>query len=153
VKQSIKTLAVIFSIALNVAFIASYGLRKLGDRPKFAYEELDLSKEQRRGFENARDRFLHAVDEIGDRIINRHLELIDLIASDPVDAPALDKKFEEIRSLQQSMQQRVLEHLSEDKKILTLEQQEKFFAVLKSRIREQAAPGPPWLPTGARQRK
>ena len=139
-KQSIKTLAVIFSIALNVAFIASYGLRKLGDRPKFAYE-------------NARGRFLHAVDEIGDRIINQHIELIDLIASDPVDARAIDKKFEGIRSLQQSMQQRVLEHLSEDKKILTLEQQAKFFAVLKSRIREQGAPRPPWLPAGARQRK
>jgi Spy/CpxP family protein refolding chaperone len=153
VKQSIKTLAVIFSIALNVAFVAGYAFRKLGDRPKFAYEELDLSKDQRKGFEQARDRFLRALDETGDKIIERHIELIDLIASNPESPQAMDRKFEEIRSLQQSMQQRVLEHLSEDKKILTLEQQAKFFAVLKSRIREQGAPGPPWLPAGARQRR
>lgn len=153
VRQHIKTLAVIFSVALNVAFLVGYGVRKLGDRPKFAYEELDLSKDQRDRIEAGRDRFLRALNEIGDMIIGKHIELIDLIAADPTDRQAIEGKFQEIHSFQQSMQRLVMEHLLEDKQILTPEQRAKFFAVLKSRIRAQGAPGPPWLPAGARERK
>jgi Spy/CpxP family protein refolding chaperone len=153
VKNSFKSLAVIFSVALNIAFLATYGVRKLSERPKFVYEELNISKEQKQHFENARDRFLRSVDETGNRIIVRQVELIDLVAADPVDRQAIEAKFEQIDALQQSMQRQVMEHLLEHKKIMTPEQQAKFFAVLKSRIREQGAPGPPWLPTGARPGK
>lgn len=152
-KQSIKTLSVIFSVALNLAFVAGYGLRKLSDRPKFAYEELDLSKEQRKQIEDARDRFLSALNEIGYRIISRNVELIDLIAADSVDRRAIDTKLGEIHSLQQSMQQQIVQHLLQDKKILTPAQRRKFFGVLKSRIWEQGAPGPPWFPAGALRKK
>lgn len=152
-KKSIKTLAVVFSVALNIAFLAGYGLRKLSDRPKFAYEELNLSPEQRKHIEDARDRFLGAINELGDRILSRQIELIDLVAAEPVDRQAIEAKFEQIHALQQTMQQRVVEHLLENKQTLTPEQRAKFFAVLKTRILEQGAPGPPWLPAGARQRK
>jgi Spy/CpxP family protein refolding chaperone len=153
VKQSIKILAVIFSVALNIAFLAGYGIRKFSDRSKFAYEEIDLSKEQLAHMQIARDRFLRDLNEIGNNIIKRQIVTIDLIAEDSVDPRAIKTNFEEIHSFQQSMQQRVVEHLFEDKQILTQAQRAKFFAVLKSRIREQGAPGPPWLPGGARQRK
>jgi|WetSurSiteA1Bulk_404760.scaffolds.fasta_scaffold51814_2 Spy/CpxP family protein refolding chaperone len=152
-RQSIKTLAVIFSVALNLAFLAGYGVRKLSNRPKFAYEELDLSKEQGKKIEDARDRFLSALDETGDRIISRNVELIDLIAADSVDHRAIETKFEEIHSLQQSIQQHVVQHLLQDKQILTPAQRTKFFGVLKSRIREQGAQGPPWFPAGALRKK
>ena len=152
-KQSIKTLAVIFSVALNIAFLAGYGIRKFSDKPKFAYEELDLSKEQQAHMQNARDRFLRDLNEIGNDIIKRQIETMDLIAADSVDRRAIEAKFEEIQSLQQSMHQRIVEHLLEHKQILDPAQRAKFFEVLKSRIREQSAPGPPWLPAGARQTK
>ena len=148
-KQSIKILAIIFSIALNIAFVAGYGIRKLTDRPKFAYQELDLSKEQRTRIEGSRDRFLRDLNEIGSRIVGRQIELIDLIAADSIDRGAVETKSEQIRLLQQSMQQQVVEHLTEHKQIMTPAQRAKFFAILKSRIQEQGAPGPPWLPTGA----
>ena len=147
-KQSIKILAIIFSIALNIAFVAGYGIRKLNDRPKFAYQELDLSKEQRTRIEGSRDRFLRDLNEIGSRIVGCQIELIDLIAADSIDRGAVETKFEQIRLLQKSMQQQVVEHLTEHKQIMTPAQRAKFFAILKSRIQEQGAPGPPWLPTG-----
>jgi Spy/CpxP family protein refolding chaperone len=153
VKQSIKTLAVVFSVALNIAFVAGYGVRKLSDRPKFAYEQLDLSQEQRKKIEPARDRFLRTVNEIGNTIVLQQIETMDLIAADSVDRRAINAKFQEIQLLQQSMHQQVVEHLLEHKQIFTPEQQARFFAVLKSRIREQSAPGPPWIPAGARQMK
>jgi Spy/CpxP family protein refolding chaperone len=152
-RKSIKTLAVIFSVALNVAFLAGYGIRKFSDRSKFAYEKLDLSKEQQERMKEARDRFLRALNDIGNGIVSRQIETIDLIAEDSVDRPAIEAKFNEIQSLQQSMHQRIVNHLLEDKQIFTPEQRAEFFAVLKSRIREQSAPGPPWLPWGTRQMK
>jgi Spy/CpxP family protein refolding chaperone len=148
-KQSIKTLAVIFSVALNLAFLAGYGIRKFGDRPAFAFEHLDLSKEQRQQIQGARDRFLLALNEIGNGIVNRQIETIDLIAADSVDRRAIETKFEEIQLLQRSMHQKVLDHLLEDKLIFTPAQRTKFFAVLRSRIREQGSPRPPWFPAGA----
>jgi Spy/CpxP family protein refolding chaperone len=152
-RRHIKTLAVIFSVALNLAFLVGYGVRRFSDRPRFAYEDLDLSEDQRVRIEAGRDRFLSALNDIGDRIIAKHLELMDLIAAEPTDRQAVEGKFQEIHSLQQSMQSNVMEHLLEDKQILTPEQRAKFFALLKSRIRAQVAPGPPWLPAGARERK
>jgi Spy/CpxP family protein refolding chaperone len=148
-KHSIKTLAVIFSVALNLAFLVGYGVREFGDRSTFAYEQLDLSKEQRQHIQDARDRFLSNLNEIGDRIVNQQIETIDLIAADSVDRHAIETKFEEIQLLQRSMHQRVVDHLLEDKQILAPAQREKFFAVLKSRIREQGSPRPPWFPAGA----
>ena len=152
-KQSIKILAVIFSVALNIAFLAGYGIRKFSDRSKFAYEEVDLSKEQLAHMQNARDRFLRDLNEIGNDIIKRQIETMDLIAADSVDRRAIETKFKEIQLLQQSMHQRVVEHLLEHKQILTPAQREKFFEVLKSRIRDQGAPGPPWIPADKRKSK
>jgi Spy/CpxP family protein refolding chaperone len=152
-KQSIKMLAVIFSVALNLALLAGYGIRKFNDRSKFAYEEVNLSKEQQVQMQDARNRFLHDLNEIGNDIINRQIETIDLIAADFVDRRAIETRFEEIQSLQQSMHQRVVEHLLEDKQIFTSAQRGKFFAVLKSRIKEQGAPRPPWFPAGSLHNK
>jgi Spy/CpxP family protein refolding chaperone len=148
-KKSIKTLAVVFSVALNIAFLASYGIRKLHDRPRFAYQELDLSEEQRRTIEHSRDKFLGSIDEIGDKILSQQVELIDLVAADEIDCQALATKFKEIHALQQAMQEQVMEHLMEHKQIMTPAQRARFFAILKSRIQEQGAPGPPWLPSRA----
>jgi Spy/CpxP family protein refolding chaperone len=151
--KNIKILALIFSVALNIAFLVSYGVRKLSDRPKFVYEELDLSKEQLGQIQNMRQHFLRAIDEIGDRILRREIELMDLVAADPVDRQAVEAKSQEIHALQQSMQQRVVEHLLGNKQLLNPVQRTKFFTVLKSRIQEQGAPSPPWIPSGARHRK
>jgi Spy/CpxP family protein refolding chaperone len=152
-KRYIKTLAVIFSVALNLAFLAGYGIRRFANRPKFAYEELDLSKEQQQRMQETRDRFLRALNEIGNGIVRRQIETIDLISADPVDHGAIGAKFQEIQALQQTMHQRVVEHLMEDKQIFTPTQQAKFFAVLKTRIQEQSIPGPPWMPASERKRK
>jgi Spy/CpxP family protein refolding chaperone len=148
----LKTLFVIFSVVLNLAFIGSYAWRTFQARPRFAYEGLGLSADQRVRFDAARDRFLHNVNQIGDGMIRKHLELIDLVAAEPADDAAIRAKLEEIRSGQRSMQQTVLGHLAESKQLLNPNQRKQFFAVLKERMRTQHAPGPAWLPSGARGR-
>ena len=150
-KHYIRTLGVVFSIVLNLAFVGSYAYRALMSRPTFAYEELSLDASQRARMMSSRDRFIGAIDRIGNNIMGLHVGLIDAIAADPPDRKAIDGKFDEIRSQQQSMQRVVVEHLLEDKGILRLDQRQQFFALLKQRIRSQGMPGPPWLPRDRRK--
>lgn len=145
-KHPIRTLAMIFSVALNVAFLGSYVYRMLTPAPTFAYEELRLSDAQRARMMSSRDRFIARIDQIGDGIIGLHTKLIDAIAADPVDQSAIRAAIDDIRTQQQSMQGTVVEHLLEDKTILSPDQRQQFFAILKQRVRSQGMPGPPWLP-------
>jgi Spy/CpxP family protein refolding chaperone len=145
-KTSIRTLGIIFSVGLNVAFIGSYVYQMLTRRPTFAYEEVRLDSDQRTRMMAGRDRFIASIDAVGNRIIDLHVDLIDAIAADPPDRTAIQAKFDEIRMQQQSMQQVVVEHLLEDKSILRPDQRQQFFGALKQRIRSQGMPGPPWLP-------
>jgi len=145
-KSSIRTLAIIFSIGLNVAFVASYAYQVLSRRPTFAYEEMRLESDQRTRMMSSRDRFIGSIDRVGNKIIDLHVGLIDAIAADPLDRMAVQARVDEIRMQQQSMQQLVVEHLLEDKSILRPDQRQQFFGTLKQRIRSQGMPGPPWLP-------
>ena len=65
-KKNLKTLAIIFSVVLNIVFIGSYFYHKLDQYPLMGYqanynrflcEELNLSREQLDRFEPIRDRF------------------------------------------------------------------------------------------------
>jgi len=150
-KHYIRTLGLIFSVALNLAFVGFYAYRTLTNRTTFAYEELHLVPQQRSRMMSGRDRFIGTVDQIGNRIIGLHVELVDAIAAEPVDRNAIDVKLDQIRLQQQSMQQVVVEHLLENKSILRPDQREQFFALLKQRIRSQRLPGPPWLQRDRRQ--
>jgi Spy/CpxP family protein refolding chaperone len=145
-KHPIQTLAIIFSVALNVAFIGAYAYRMLSPPRTFAFEELRLDADQRARMVSSRDRFIGKIDNIGSSIIGLQAGLIDAIAADPVDQAAIQAKLSEIRAQQQLMQQTVVEHLLDHKSILRPDQRQQFFAVLKQRLRSQGMPGPPWMP-------
>jgi Spy/CpxP family protein refolding chaperone len=150
---NLKMLAVIFSVVLNGTFVASYAWRKLQDRPRFAYEEVEITADQRARFDAGRTQFLRAVHKIGNQAIEMNVQLIDLIAADPADESAIQAKLAEIRSNVELMQQTVVKHLLEDKQILNPEQRKHFFDVLKARIRAHGAPRPAWVPGGERARE
>jgi Spy/CpxP family protein refolding chaperone len=145
-KTPIRTLAIIFSVGLNVAFVGSYVYQMLTRRPSFAYEEVRLESDQRARMMSSRDRFIGSIDRVGNRTIDLHVGLIDAIAADPPDRTAIQAKLDEIHMQQQSMQQVVVEHLLQGKSILRPAQRQQFFDTLKRRIRSQGMPGPPWLP-------
>ena len=109
-KSSIRTLAVIFSVGLNVAFVGSYVYQMLTRRPTFAYEEMRLDSDQQARMMSSRDRFIGDIDRVGNRIIDLHVGFIDAIAADPPDRTAIQAELDEIRVQQQSMQQLVVEH-------------------------------------------
>jgi hypothetical protein len=52
---------------------------------------------------------------------------------------------EEILSLQQTMQNTIISHITDETKIFTPEQRNKFFMLMKERIEQNSRPFPPWM--------
>ena len=154
-KEKLKTLAIIFSVVLNISFIGSYyyhksGLNFMADRHvnhnHLLYEELNLSHEQLDRFGPLRDKFHAFVNEQAWKIKAKRLELIDLLAKEPPDHQAINAKRREIQTLQHEMQTKVIAHLLKEGSLFTLEQREKFFALIKERIEKSRDPRPRWMP-------
>ena len=152
-KENLKTLVLVFSLALNVTLIAIQVVPRFRGGSRFVYEELDLSPEQRARFEAGQKEFVASVNRLGNEMIARHCELMDLLAADTVAREAVDAKLGELSGQHRLMQQAMVRHLMEDREILAGEQRRQFFSILKERLRAQGAPGPAWVPRGARQRE
>lgn len=153
--KNLKTLAIIFSVVLNIVFTGSYFYHKanllqlMGHRTnhnRLLYEELNLSREQLDRFGPARDRFHAFVNELGRKIKFKQLELIDVLAMENPDRSAITAKEKDIRGLQQQMQAKVIDHLLEESSLFTPEQRGKFFALIKERIEKSNGPHPRWMP-------
>jgi len=153
--KNLKTLAIIFSIVLNIVFIGLYFYHKadllplIGHRTShnhLLYEELHLNREQLDRFRPARDRFHVFVNKQGLEIKAKQLELIDLLSMEHPDRLAIDAKQLEIQTLQQQLQAMVIDHLLEERRILTPEQRQRFFALIRERIKESSGPRPRWMP-------
>ena len=155
-KRNLKILAITFSVALNLVFIGSYLYHNSGlflplaghpanrDRP--LYEELDLGRDQLARIAPLRDSFHAFVNEQGGKIKAKRLELIGLLAVERPDRRAIASKQGEIQALQLEMQARVIDHLLEESRIFTPEQRQRFFALIKGRIRKGSGPRPGWMP-------
>ncbi len=153
-KKNLKTLAIIFSVVLNIVFIGSFFYHKLaqysltgyqGNHNRFLIEELNLSREQHDRFEPGRDRFHAFSSRQGHAIKDKQLELIDLLAKENPDREAIGAKQEEIQTLQRQMQAKVIDHLLEESGIFTTEQRERFFVLIKGRIEKSDGPRPRWM--------
>ena len=154
-KENFKTLAIIFSVVLNIVFIGSYFYHKadllplIGHRGKhnrFLLEELNLSRKQLDRFEPIRDRFHAFLGQQGHAIKDKQLELIGLLAKENPDRAAIDLKQKEIQTLQRQMQAKVIEHLLEESGMFTPEQRKRFFELMRERIEKSDGPRPRWMP-------
>ncbi len=153
--QNLKTLAVIFSVVLNIVFIGSSfyhgsGLlppaRRQGEQVHPLYEGLNLGRDQLDKCKLLRDRMHTFVNEQGRKIKAEQLALVGLLAKAKPDRRAIDAKQDEIRTLQRQMQDKVIDHLLEESRIFTPEQRQKFFTLIKGRIQESSGPRPRWMP-------
>lgn len=154
-RRNLTTLAIIFSVVLNLAFVGSYLYHELAprflpppraDRDRLIFEELNLSPDQLAKFLPLRDRFHAFLRQQGQAVKDRQLELIGLLAGKNPARSAVDAKQAEIRELQHEMQTRVIDHLFEESKILTPDQRRDFFALIRARIDKSSSTCPPWIP-------
>ena len=152
-KNNVQNLVLIFSIVLNIAFVGGTAYHRLSsgsitskptpNRP-FLYQELNLTKEQLGKVEPARDQFHRRLNEIGGEIRARQLKLVNLLAGPVLNRESVENLEAEIRALQQTMQDTVVNHILDQTSVFTPEQRSRFFALMKERI-QRSEPRPPWM--------
>ena len=152
-KKNIKTILFIASVALNAVFAGTYVTYKLHSLagvhqpapsgPLFL--QLDLTPEQLTRFKAERDRFHAQLQELGQQIKAKQVELIDLLGAISPYQQAIERKQEEIQRLQGEVQDRVILHFLQESSHLSLEQRTRFFQLIKARIETSLQACPPWM--------
>ena len=144
-KSKLVILFLVILTIINIAALVTIAYHRLHskrlfrqmDRPdrgmSFIKQELDLNEEQVKEFEAQDKRFKIETEPIRDSLRAKRRDLMDEIATEEPNRDKLDKLTEEIGALQVALQKKTIVHLLEEKSLLTPEQQQKFFSLLKER--------------------
>ncbi len=143
-----KPALVLLSIALNVAFVGAWltyaaasriesheNRRKPGDSASVwcpLHRQLNVSADQWTEIEPRLREFRVSADEIRRQIGELRRGIIDQLAAPNPDRDAIKAKQGEILAGQRKMQGLVIDQLMTEKKVLTDEQQQRLFEMLRS---------------------
>ncbi len=152
-RNNLRTILFVASIALNVAFTATYLIYRLPlftamhqqPLPEPLFLQMDMTPDQHARLKAERDTFHAQLQKPGQEIMEKQTELIDLLAATPPDHQAIAKKQEEIQHLQGDFQTRIIDHFLRASSILTPVQRTRFFELIKARIEAGAQACPPWM--------
>jgi Spy/CpxP family protein refolding chaperone len=92
---------------------------------------ISLSDEQKQKVEVIRKDFLPKVSQIRQELRTKRLQLNDMIFSTEPDVEAIDDKTKEIADLQAKLEKEVIDHILQEKEILTIDQQRQFREIIK----------------------
>jgi periplasmic protein CpxP/Spy len=163
--RSSKRFLIVASVALNLAFVgvwiahaipAGVGGELASSPPATQgriwcplHEKLNLSEEQWERIEPRLREFRQSAQSVCQDVSQLRLELVELIAAPTSDLEAIASKQEEIQAGQRKMQGLVIDHLLAEKEVLTPEQRERLFTM----IREQSGcdRGGPMMMSGRQQ--
>jgi Spy/CpxP family protein refolding chaperone len=145
--KKMKTAILIFSVVLNMAFVAMWAVHALPMRfgchgPKAdsnarncvscpLHRKLGTSEKQWQEIEPRLMKFKTDSQIICREISQLSKELIDLIAAPQTDFEAIHTKQDEILAGQRRMQELLISHLLAEKEILTPQQQKSFFDMIR----------------------
>jgi len=145
-KRQVTTIAIVFSVVLNIAFVTGYAFRRFSQQPEPAYGDLDLTRQQRVRLEAAQQQLFERIQDTGRNMLELHSQLIDVVAREDRNSDALQAKLAEIREGQRTMLLTLVNHLLTEKEILTPHQRARYFASLREQIRGREHVGPRWFP-------
>ena len=151
-----KVFFIVLSVAFNVAFVAMWfayaGSSRLGSEVSQAgpdivaevwcplHRELGTSEDQWREIEPLLKEFQASVSEQCRHVNKLRSGVIDLVATEEPDLEAIRAEQEEILATKRNIQRLVIEHLLAEKEVLTPEQQNRLFEMLRNRT---GCSGPP----------
>ena len=160
--KKIKPLLILLSVGLNVAFVVAWAAHALPSRaggPRRGrsgegiwcplHRELGTSEEQWQEIEPRLKQFQERCQELCRHLNQLRGEMIDLVAAAEPDRAAIEAKQEEILAGQRKMQGLVIEHLLAEKQLLSPEQREQLFEMI--RRRSQCAGHGPMMGAGRGQ--
>lgn len=152
--EDLKKTLFVASVALNIVFAATYAAYKLpllgavrqSPTPRGPlFLQLELTPEQLKLFEGERDRFHGRLQEVGEEIKSKQIELIDLLGAASPGQNEIEKKQEEIQRLQGTVQDLVIAHFLRASSFLTPGQRARFLDLIKSRIGANMQACLPWM--------
>ena len=146
--RTTRTLLIILSLALNLAFVVTWGMHHLTvarrhhaaigstSGPEFScpfHERLQATPAQRQEIERRIEAFRKSSVPLCMEVNKHRLELINLLAAPEPDRAAIQAKQKQIMDGQNQMQERVIANLLEMKTALTPEQQKTLFDTIRER--------------------
>jgi Spy/CpxP family protein refolding chaperone len=147
-----KTLigVLIFSVAINAAVLASWGYQYYRIRHTVSsgpcpftsqqhhfYQQLDLSQPQRQQIDPLAYKFHSRLAKFHATMETQKNQLIKLLGAGQVDPEGIERVRREMAGIQQAIQKNIIEHILQIRKILTSEQQQRFFALLHKSLQQE----------------
>jgi len=141
-KRNLVILGVIFLIAINVSVLATVGYRwRCGDRAcggcapgEYLDMKLALSDAQKQKMEVLRKAFIERTDEKREVLGHKRNELLRLLNERSPDRAKVDCLIREIGIAQAELEKEVVDHILQQKEMLTPEQQQEFLGLIKGRL-------------------
>jgi Spy/CpxP family protein refolding chaperone len=146
-KKRLLILGLTFSVAINIGVLGSAGYSRLkicgkershqeGEHSPMSFlgKELSLSQSQAREMESLRKALELKMEEIREQLRDKRVQLVNLLMEAEADHEKINIRLNEIESLQTELQKLVIDHLLQEKKILSPEQQKKFFSIISKRL-------------------
>ena len=125
------TALILLAIVLSVVYARLKRTRQKESNIK-GYLDLipDLTEVQRSRLQEIRSVFLPKVSDIRKKLYIKRSELADLLFAEPFDRPELDNTAEEILRRQSELENEVVEHILEEKELLSPMQKRKFYEII-----------------------
>lgn len=128
-----------FLAGISLMGICLYLARRANPSPQRMRGYLDLipslTEDQKEKLEGIREVFLPKVAQIRKDLRSKRRILADLLFSDAMDKQAITKQMEEITALQIRLEEEVIDHILEEKMLLTPEQQGQFYQIIIDQFR------------------
>jgi Spy/CpxP family protein refolding chaperone len=147
-KTQFKTLLVLLSAALNLAFVGGWvtrafqgpeekaELHSLGSTPATIpslYQQLGVTDQQWQQLRPHFEAFRESALAVFRGINQRRQELLALLSDSQADRTRISEKQKEIRAAQAQMQDLVIAHVLAERELLTPSQRQKYFELLSKR--------------------
>ena len=125
------TALILLAIVLSVVYARLKRTRQKESNIK-GYLDLipDLTEVQRSRLQEIRSVFLPKVSDTRKKLYIKRSELADLLFAEPFDRPKLDNTAEEILRYQSELENEVVEHILEEKELLSPTQKRKFYEII-----------------------
>jgi Spy/CpxP family protein refolding chaperone len=126
----------IFLILLSAIIIIQLAVRliaRIRQKPIRGYLDLiALTNEQKRQVEDIRRDFLPKVEGIRQSLRDNRLQLNELLFAEVPDLKTIAKKSNEISALQAKLEREVIDHILQEKELLSPEQKREFYQVIRN---------------------
>jgi Spy/CpxP family protein refolding chaperone len=120
-------------LSLIIIVILINRVRTMRRKPIRGFLDLiELTEDQKQQVEDIRKGFLPEVAGVRQALRQKRLELSDLLFAEDPDRWAIEAKSMEISNLQRELETKVIDHILEEKELLSAEQKKQFYAVIRS---------------------